>query len=219
MAGLGFQFNQQFLFDLVPRAAVLLLCLPIHEFAHAYAAYKLGDKTAAERGRLTLNPFAHLDLIGSALLLFAGFGWAKPVPVRAEAFRHPRRGMALVAAAGPLSNILMATLIMAIFKVVNHSISVSFQARVIFEFIILINLILAVFNLLPIPPLDGSKFFGAVLPDRFYFGMMRYERFVMIGLIALMLTGVLGDFIFNIAGRLFLFVDFITRPIDMLMGG
>ena len=227
MAGL-IQLNQSELFQWVARLAVLLVCLPIHEFAHALAAYKLGDNTADKQGRLTLNPFAHLDVFGSLMILFVGFGWAKPVPVNPAAFKNPRRDMALVAFAGPFANIVMATLLMAIIKIVVYAgagripMPMINNLFVIVEFMIYINLVLAVFNLLPVPPLDGSKLLGALLPARLYFGMMRYERVgmsVLLGLIIMgILTGynILGIIIGGSALRLFPLIDLITRPVDMI---
>ena len=217
-----FQLNQEVLMTWGIRLAVVLLCLPIHEFAHGYAAYKLGDTTAARQGRLTLNPIRHLDPLGSAVLLLAGFGWAKPVPVDTRVFRNPRRDMAIVAAAGPLANIIMATVMMCIAKIIMHTFSMGTplhsQGLVwIIEQMLIINLVLAVFNLLPIPPLDGSKLFGAVLPERAYFGMMRYERVVMILLFVLVFTGRLTGVIFTLSRHMFAALDFLTSPIDILM--
>ena len=222
-----FQLNQELLSTWGVRVAVLLVCLPIHEFAHGFAAYKLGDQTAAKQGRLTLNPFVHLDILGSLLLLFAGFGWAKPVPVDAGALRNPRRDMALIAFAGPFANILMAFFMLSVVKVVAYSVpSLTFLTPQMLDgfFFLLrsmlfINLVLAVFNLLPIPPLDGSKIFGAFLPERAYFTMLRYERVVIFFLLFLMLTGRLGPLLWTLAGHLLTFLDILTRPLDLLMGG
>ena len=225
MTGGLFQLNQELLFQWGARAAVLLVCLPVHEFAHAYAANKLGDETSEKQGRLTLNPFVHLDIAGSVLLLFAGFGWAKPVPVNPNAFQNPRRDMALVAFAGPLANIIMAIILMSSLRILIHSVAAGTISPMfanlfqILNFMIFINLALAVFNLFPVPPLDGSKFFGALLPEKYYFGMMRYERFAFIALIILLFTGRLSDIIINLTSRLFVLVNHLTRPIDMIFGG
>ena len=226
MQGL-FQLNTELLFTWGARVAVLLICLPVHEFAHALAANKLGDTTAERQGRLTLNPFVHLDPFGSLLLLFVGLGWAKPVPVNANALRNPRRDMAIISFAGPFSNILLAIIITAVLKIMGHLVAAgnlapSPQLANLFDilgFMIFINLALAVLNLLPIPPLDGSKLFGAVLPERHYFAMMRYERYVMIILMILLFTGVLGGVIRTLALRLFVVVDFLTLPIDIFFRG
>jgi len=206
------------------RLAVLLICLPVHEFAHAWAAHKLGDNTAERQGRLTLNPFVHLDIIGGIVLMIVGFGWAKPVPVNVEVFEHPRRDMALVAAAGPLSNIIMATVMLAVIKVIENTVQIgsAFPAAgvtTVLYIVLRINLLLAVFNLLPVPPLDGSKFFGAFLPERAYFGMMRYERLFLLILLVLIITRRLGDIIWGLSDHAFRAIDFITKPIELLLGG
>ncbi|MCL2580690.1 MAG: site-2 protease family protein [Oscillospiraceae bacterium] len=222
-----FQLNIDLLTTWGVRVAVLLVCLPIHEFAHGYAAYKRGDHTAARQGRLTLNPFVHLDLFGSAVLLFAGFGWAKPVPVNAAALPNPRRDMAIIAFAGPLANLIMAFIMLCVVKVVAYTAdSLTFMTPQMLEgfFFLLqnmlfINLALAVFNLLPIPPLDGSKILGALLPEPVYFTMLRYERVVLFFLIFLMFTGRLGNIIWTLAGRMLSVLHFLTRPIDILFGG
>ena len=239
-----FQLNHEFVSTLGPRLAVLLLCLPIHEFAHGWAAHKLGDDTAARQGRLTLNPFRHLDIFGSVLILLAGFGWAKPVPVDTMPFKNPRRDMAFVAAAGPLANIIIATIMLAVVKIIAYRVDIgwafqevgTFQVlmwlgplanatvpeaavMIVLRDILLINLVLAAFNLLPIPPLDGSKFFGALMPERYYFTMMRYERFVFPVLLVLMFTGHLSRAIGWMLHRIFPVIDFITMPIDLILGG
>ena len=219
-----FQLDQDLVFLWGVRLAVLLICLPVHEFAHAWAANRLGDDTAARQGRLTLNPFVHLDIFGGILILFAGFGWAKPVPVDTRVFRHPRRDMAIVAAAGPLANIIMATIMLAVDKIIRHTVPMGTAFPVVgavqvLGIMLFMNLALAVFNLLPVPPLDGSKLFGAMLPERYYFTMMRYERFVIPLLLVLVLTQRLGPIIWWLSARVFTVIDTITRPIDLLLGG
>ncbi len=175
------------------RVIVLITAMPVHECAHALAAQALGDDTAKKSGRLTLNPLRHLDPFGSALIIFAGFGWAKPVPVNTRKLRRPRRDMALTAAAGPLSNVLLAAVFMTALKLIlfDPTLRDSRPAWYLFEVLEImlgVNLSLAVFNLLPIPPLDGYKLFGALLPPRLYFRVMDYEQYVMIGIFALMMA-------------------------------
>ena len=215
--------GRQTLFEWLVRALVLCACLPVHEFAHAYVADKLGDDTARRQGRLTLNPIRHLDLWGSLLLIFVGFGYAKPVPVDARRFRHPKRDMALTAAAGPLSNILMSILLLAVFKMFFYTGLSNIRTVAIFlsilEIIIIVNLGLAVFHLLPIPPLDGSKVLGAILPDRIYYRMARYDRMIVIALFVLLWTGVLSTPLSFLRGQLLVLLDVVTRPIDILFAG
>ena len=198
-----------------PKAYIihLLLCLPIilislslHEVAHGYVANKLGDPTAKNFGRLTLNPMKHLDPIGFICMLLAGFGWANPVPINTRNFKKPRRDMALSAAAGPISNVLLAAVFCALIKVytiVAPSIvlSTEFSAKVLyFTFVFLyygvsLNLTLAVFNLLPVPPLDGSRLLYVFLPPKYYFGVMKYERYISLAIMFLLLFGVLSPVI------------------------
>lgn len=216
----GHLFNFDNLFSLVARAVVLVTAMPVHEYAHGYVADRLGDDTARKQGRLTLNPFAHLDLLGSLLILFSGFGWAKPVPVNSGNFKHPKGGMALTALAGPLSNILMATLATVVYKLLGDVMPVFRNSDLMAVIYLLLgviistNLGLAVFNLLPVPPLDGSKIFAALLPDRFYYALMRYERYVMLALFALIFfTDILSRPLSFLAEGLLSFIDLITSPL------
>jgi Zn-dependent protease len=177
---------------------VLLFSLCFHEAAHAWAAWRLGDPTARSMGRLTLNPVKHLHPLGTIALLLLGFGWARPVPINARYFKKPRWGMALSAGAGPLSNLALsfvATLIAKLIKIIPvHSESAAITVSVIyfvFFYLAVINALLAVFNLLPIPPLDGSRLLFVFLPDRAYFGLMRYEFIFTLIILALVWTGIL----------------------------
>lgn len=172
---------------------VLLIALTFHEYSHAYVAYKLGDDTAKNRGRLTLNPLKHLDILGTLMFIFAHIGWAKPVPVNAMNFKEPKQDMAKVGLAGPVMN-----LIIAFITAFPIQIMVAYFADkepgqfalIMWEFLLMlfsVNLYLAVFNLLPIPPLDGSRIFYGILPQKYYFKVMQYERYIALGLILFVL--------------------------------
>lgn len=199
----------------VLSALAVLIVLTIHEFSHAFAAYKLGDPTAQRMGRLTLNPIKHLDPIGALCMFFFHFGWAKPVPINARYFKKPRFHFALTALAGPASNLITAFfsallyLIMNAFfpKIVglNNTFVIEFYINIA-SFIYVfhrINVGIALFNLIPVPPLDGSRIFLTFLPPKAYFGIMKYERYIYFGLIGWLFAG-------DIVKKLLLNIPFIS---------
>ncbi|MCM1114909.1 MAG: site-2 protease family protein [Clostridium sp.] len=195
---------------------VIFCCSPIHELAHAYVAYKCGDDTAKYKGRLTINPMAHVDLIGAVMIVLFGIGYAKPVPVNPAKLKHPRRDMALTALAGPVANLLMgfvsAFIVCAVVRFGGDSLVTSAIAQ-FFLFSATINVSLAAFNLLPIPPLDGSKIYSSILPDKIYFKIMKYDRYIMIGFMLLLFTGVFNGIIGVISDILLNIISFIPRMI------
>ena len=176
------------LLSMVMRLAAVLLCLTVHESCHGLAAYALGDPTARREHRLSLNPLRHIDWFGLLMMFVAGFGWAKPVPVNPNYFKKPQQGMALTALAGPVSNFLLALLTLLAARIFCDVAAYSEANQRILDFLLMVALLsigLGLFNLLPIPPLDGSKVLFAVLPDRAYNQLMRYERYGMLLLFAL----------------------------------
>lgn len=240
--------------QIMTKVMVIFLVLPIHEYAHAWAAHKMGDDTAAYSGRLTLNPLAHIDIIGALCLLLTQFGWAKPVPINPLKFKKQRMGIALTAAAGPVSNLIVAFIATIIYRIVTslsfftdridilydkfynvdeyveeplmastliynaENASPLFLALYIIEFFIIVNIGLAIFNLIPIPPLDGSKilsYFTSAKFDRWI-----YEHYMIVNIVffGIIITGVLSRPISVVRN---IFVDFfflITGFIPKLMG-
>ena len=185
--------------DAVLRVAAIFICLTVHETCHGLAAYRLGDPTAKMMHRLSLNPLRHIDWFGLAMMFIAGFGWAKPVPVNPLYFRRPKQGMAITALAGPVSNFLLAALMIGISKMIYLWAPYSFGWDMVFTFCLYtvapLSVGLGLFNLLPIPPLDGSKVAAVLLPDRIYIQLMRYERYGMLLLLLLSWLGWTGGLI------------------------
>ena len=190
------QLRWDSLIGLLITAAAAMLCITFHETCHGLAALALGDPTAKRMGRLSLNPLRHLDLFGLLMMLLVKVGWAKPVPVNTRYFKNPRVGMAIVSIAGPLSNVVLSALAAAgytasMFYAIYLDTAWLELAGEFFYYVFFISAGLAVFNLLPIPPLDGSKVLFSFLPAQWYWKLMRYERYGMLLLMGLLLTGML----------------------------
>ena len=177
---------------------IALIALSVHEAAHGYVSNKLGDPTAKSLGRITINPIKHLDPIGFICMVLFGIGWANPVPINTRYFKKPRRDMALSAAAGPISNLLLAVmfaLLLKAFLLVPYQIlsNIGVFTQIILTFLmqaISLNVSFAVFNLIPVPPFDGSRILYVFLPPKYYFGIMKYERYICLGFMLLLFLGV-----------------------------
>ena len=202
---------------------VLLMAFSVHESAHGYVAYRLGDPTARSLGRITLNPVKHIDPIGFICMMIFHVGWAKPVPINARYFKNPKRDMALTGAAGPLSNLSLAIIHLILLRILMFFLTPAFAAETIDVFGgifsatasvtaykaslgytaaallvyllylgVMLNVSLAIFNLIPIPPFDGSRIFYAILPQKLYWGVMKYERIIMLVMLVLFFFGFLS---------------------------
>lgn len=197
----------------IARLLVFLFILPMHEAAHGWMAYRLGDPTAKRAGRVTLNPFKHVDPVGLIMMIALGFGWEKPVPVDPRYFKNPRRDNALVAAAGPVSNILMAFILMVVARLFLF---LPITSVVYYIILILINMAFAsiylgIFNLIPLPPLDGFNVLGAFIPEKTYYKIYQYGRYSMFIVFFLMWLGVLSVPVGFLSDAIYQFFRFILR--------
>ena len=203
------QFDWNGLFSLLGRILGVLLCLTVHETCHGLAALALGDPTAKRMRRLSFNPLHHIDWLGLASMVICGFGWAKPVPVDMRYFKNPRSGMALTALAGPVSNLLLALLLMLGASVTASFAPVNAVTVWLFSFLpgtAVLSIGLGLFNLVPIPPLDGSKVLFSLLPERAYYTLMRYERYGMVALLLIVWLDIGGNYLSNAIYNVYLWM-------------
>ena len=182
--------------EILLRLPIIFIAITVHEYAHGYAALKMGDPTAKLSGRLSMNPLAHMDIVGALSMLIFGFGWAKPVPINPNNFKNHKKGTVIVSLAGPISNLFLAFLgsvLYGIFRRIGFG-NFSSQFSEIFygllAQLILLNVCFGIFNLVPFPPLDGAKIVGAFLPYKTYFKIMQYERYAFPIVIVLMYLGI-----------------------------
>lgn len=208
--------NWSVLTDMLLAVIPALICITLHELSHGFVAYKLGDNTAKNMGRLTLNPIKHIDIFGLIMMVVFKFGWAKPVPVNMRNFKNPKRDMAITALAGPLSNVLICCVVLFIYGLVYLPCNLAgteFAGSLLYAVYITayLSIALAIFNIIPIPPLDGSKVLFSLMSDKSYMKLMRYERYGMLLLLVLIVTDVLGNPLYAVTqfvfDKLFIFAE------------
>ncbi|MBQ7958652.1 MAG: site-2 protease family protein [Oscillospiraceae bacterium] len=216
-------FGNTTILEIFVKLIIIFLVTPVHEYAHAFAAHKLGDDTAAYQGRLTLNPIAHIDIIGAICIFLCGFGWAKPVPVNPLKFdkKHTiRGGMALTALAGPLSNLIVAYIGLVGFRFVlyfaNPESDIAYYLSTMLYYFSSLNVGLAIFNFIPIPPLDGSKILCAFLPAKFDHWLAKNERVVSIVFMVVVVTGILSFPIGILSNFVMIGLNYLAMWVDLI---
>lgn len=198
MANILNNFEWSYLYQRAISLVAALLCIIIHEISHGFVSYKLGDNTAKSMGRLTLNPIKHIDLFGLLAFVFFGFGWAKPVQIDPRNFKRPKRDMAITALAGPVSNFVLAVFMLFLLGVLFPFIKTSIAGQIILDIVYLtaaFSVTLGIFNLIPVPPLDGSKVLFSVASDELYGKLLRFERFGYIFLLLVLFINYRSNFI------------------------
>ena len=215
--------NQNTIMEIGVHLIVLFMVIAIHEFAHAWAATKMGDNTPTYQGRLTLNPFAHIDPLGAICMVLTGFGWGRPVQINPFKFKKYRKGMALTALAGPLSNLIVALVGIIVYKFATVAMFINgseglYWLTMILYYFVAVNVGLAVFNLLPIPPLDGSKILGFFTGAKFDKFMAQYQQYVSIAFIILIVSGILDRPLGWLQSGMFWVLDKLTFWVDIIIG-
>lgn len=213
-----------YILDKLIMIPMVLIALMFHELAHGFVSIKLGDPTPKYQGRMTLNPLAHLDPVGTLLMVLTGFGWAKPVEINPRYYKDPKKGMALTALAGPVTNFLLALITMLIYGVIFvvylktgfFTNSMSTISYLVMRFVML-NLCFMVFNFIPIPPLDGSRILGLFLSNRAYFKLQEYERYSFIAIILLSASGAFDSIIGAGVGVVFEYMLFGLEKFIMMV--
>lgn len=209
--------------SIVLNLLAMIIIIPVHEFCHAAMAVKLGDDTPVKENRYTLNPISHISPLGTIAFLIFGFGWGRAVRVNYSNLKKPRRDSAIIAAMGPLSNIALAALFLAVEKILLAQITdirmISRNMDIIcyvLDWLVSMNIMLFIINLLPFPPLDGAKILEAFLPIRFYQFIKRYESVFSVLFLLVLYTGALNIPMYFLSSHITAFLNFVTRPIDLL---
>ena len=216
--------------QLILSVPIVLFALSCHEAAHAYAAYKMGDRTAFNLGRMTINPTKHLDPLGTIFMIAFGFGWAKPVPINARNFSDPKKGMAITGIAGPIANFILGvigTFFCTLTSFLQYKVAVSFGLNetlftllnvlyIFFYLWAMYNFVFMVFNLIPVPPFDGSRFVTAFLPTKWYFKLMQYERYTLwaVFIVNLVISRVFGFYMSSFIAEMVM--DLVSFPFEKL---